>query len=174
MIGKIFKPKRGVPHSVGEWIFEPKLDGQRCIIIASKETRFLQRDGLDFKRWGQKVEFLKQFFKGCDAVFDSEFMARGDNLCMVLFDMLFINGRDIREEPLMTRKELLRQWYDEWCKRMRGYVKLISYYEVEGVDEMFMLRDRFKNNGWEGFKAEGLVAKLKDSPYKEGYWLKMK
>ena len=72
---------------------------------------------------------------------------------MVAFDLLYLNGRDIRKEPLIRRKAELR-------KIIAGTdVQFSESFEIEGL-EMFEHACRLG--------LEGVVSKVRDSAYSSG------
>jgi bifunctional non-homologous end joining protein LigD len=80
-----------------------------------------------------------------------------------LFDLLWLDGRDLRRLPLLERKSLL-----ERSVRWKAPLRLSTHSEKEG-EQLFQHACRL---GW-----EGLIAKRSDSVYLSGRsrdWLKLK
>ena len=171
------------PFSHPDWLFEPKLDGYRVIaIVLDGRTRLVSRRGLDVTdkyRW--LVEALNgQPFR--EAVLDGEVVALdGDGrpsfqnlqnmvssdapkLQYYAFDLLHLDGCDLRAVPLEQRRALL-------------LARLVPSEEVRLVEP-------FPEHGEAVFQAalanglEGVVAKRRDSTYEPGRratsWLKVK
>jgi len=91
-------------------------------------------------------------------------LARDNPAVYEAFDLLILNGRDLKSQPLLKRKELLRKLIQE-----SKNVKFLSHLAQAGK-KLFKLA---KQKGW-----EGIVGKKKDSRYlpgKRGHgWVKIK
>ncbi|MEN0059784.1 MAG: non-homologous end-joining DNA ligase, partial [Bdellovibrio sp.] len=117
------------PPEGEEWIHEIKLDGYRTLArLHSRRVQLLTRNALD---WTEKYGSLAEDFKNLNvknALIDGEIIVRDqkgrshfdelqealasgqtDKLEFCAFDLLYLNGRDLREESLETRKELLHE-----------------------------------------------------------------
>ncbi|HEX4282326.1 MAG TPA: non-homologous end-joining DNA ligase [Solirubrobacteraceae bacterium] len=162
------------------WIFERKLDGIRCIAIRTGKTVTLlsRNDISQNSRYPELVEALEK--EQCDQfVIDGEVVAfdgsetsfarlaqRGHHYVPVfyyVFDILWLDGHDVRSLPLRTRKRLLKQ-----ALSFHGNVRWTAHRNRDGA-EYFKEACR---KGW-----EGLVAKRADSPYvttRSRDWLKFK
>ncbi len=162
------------------WIFERKLDGIRCIAIRSGETtKLLSRNDLSMNdRYPELVEAFSK--ERCDRfVVDGEVVAfdgaetsfarlaqRGQHyvpVFMYVFDILWLEGHDVRKLPLRMRKRLLRD-----ALEFHGPVRWTAHRNRDG--EKFFVEACRK--GW-----EGLIAKRADSPYvatRSRDWLKFK
>ena len=162
------------------WIFERKLDGVRCIAIRSGgDVRLLSRNDLSLNgRYPEVAEALDA--EKCDEfVVDGEVVAfdgsqtsfarlaaRGQHyvpVFMYVFDILWLEGHDVRRLPLRTRKRLLRK-----ALQFHGPVRLTPHRNRDG-EALFKEACR---KGW-----EGLIAKRADSPYvssRSRDWLKFK
>jgi bifunctional non-homologous end joining protein LigD len=168
------------PFSDPNWIFERKLDGIRCLAHRDGSgLRLLSRTDRDMNHeYPGLVEALEA--EPCpDFVVDGEIVAfergitsfarlqqrsrRKVAIFLYLFDVLRLEGRDVRELPLRERKVLLRQ-----ALRFRGPIRLSPYRNERG-EELF--RDACRKG------LEGLIAKRADSPYRSSRsrdWLKLK
>jgi bifunctional non-homologous end joining protein LigD len=163
-----------------EWIFERKLDGIRCIAIRSgRGVRLLSRNDLSLNaRYPELVTALEAEPRERFAV-DGEVVAfdgartsfarlaeRGHRRVAVflyVFDLLWLDGCDVRELPLRGRKRLLRR-----ALRFEDGVRLVPYRKEAG-EALFAEACR---KGW-----EGVIAKRADSPYRATRsrdWLKFK
>ncbi len=162
------------------WIFERKLDGIRCVAIRTGATvTLLSRNDLSQNdRYPELVEALEN--EACDRfVIDGEVVAfegsqtsfaklaqRGQHHVPVfyyVFDILWLEGHDVRKLPLRTRKRLLRD-----ALEFHGPVRWTPHRNRDG--EKFFVEACRK--GW-----EGLIAKRADSPYvttRSRDWLKFK
>ena len=162
------------------WIFERKLDGIRCIAIRDGNgVRLLSRNDLSLNtRYPELAEALDGESCGRFAV-DGEVVAfsggrtsfaalarRGQRnvaVFLYVFDVLWLDGYDVRALPLRSRKRLLRGALD-----FKGPVRLTPHRNRDG--EAFYAEACRK--GW-----EGLIAKRADSPYttsRSRDWLKLK
>lgn len=88
----------------------------------------------------------------------------------IAYDLLEVQGQDIREQPLRDRRQQLIQLLNEYVDER---VSLSAAMSLGSLDELRSLREASRQQG-----AEGLVVKAVDSPYlvgrKRGYWWKYK
>jgi bifunctional non-homologous end joining protein LigD len=162
------------------WIFERKLDGIRCIAVRDGgPVRLLSRNDLSLDgRYPELVDALASEPRERFAI-DGEVVAfaggqtsfallaqRGHRRVAVylyVFDVLWLDGCDVRTLPLLARKRLLRSELT-----FPAGVRLTPYRREDG-EAMYAEACR---KGW-----EGLIAKRADSPYADRRsrdWLKMK
>jgi len=162
------------------WIFERKLDGIRCIAVRDGgPVRLLSRNDLSLDgRYPELVAALSGVPHERFAV-DGEVVAfergrtsfarlaqRGHRRVAVflyVFDLLWLDGCDVRGLPLLARKRLLRSELT-----FADGVRLTPYRREEG-EALFAEACR---KGW-----EGLIAKRVNSTYSDRRsrdWLKMK
>jgi bifunctional non-homologous end joining protein LigD len=113
------------PFDDEKWVFETKWDGFRLITEKRDQTvRLWSRNGIDVtKRYAVLLPALQKIEGSC--VIDGELCALDAHgrsrfqllqnalnekakLLYVLFDALFAGGKDIRKEPLLARKEILK------------------------------------------------------------------
>jgi bifunctional non-homologous end joining protein LigD len=162
------------------WIYERKLDGIRCIAIRSgKRLRMLSRNNLSLNaRYPELAEALaaepcQRFaidgevvaFAGSQTSFArlAQRHQKPVSVFLYVFDVLWIDGRDVRKLPLRSRKRLLRAALD-----FKGQVRYTPHRNERG--EAFF--EEACRKGW-----EGLIAKRADSPYSAARsrdWLKFK
>ena len=169
-------------HRAG-WVYEEKVDGWRMVAIKGKHgVRLVSRNGRDLTgRFPELVKALSGLkprafiLDGEVAVYDRVFVSRFEWLrrrptdepatlpVYMVFDLLDLDGRDLRKEPLKTRRRLLERF-------------------IGGHGMIFAVR-RLSRNGlkaWEEAVArgfEGIVAKNPESRYVPGRtlaWLKVK
>ena len=162
------------------WVFERKLDGIRCIAIrTNKSLKLLSRNDLSQNdRYPELVDALSR--ERCDQfAVDGEVVAfdgsqtsfarlaqRGQHYVPVflyVFDVVWLEGHDVRRLPLRTRKRLLRT-----ALEFHGPVRWTPHRNRDG-EALFKEACR---KGW-----EGLIAKRADSPYvttRSRDWLKFK
>ena len=173
---------------VGEhWVHELKLDGYRiqAHIDKSGKVRLYTRSGLD---WTHRMPTIARELGRLSvegAVMDGEVVvlaADGQSsfadlqaafeegakhpLTYFVFDLLHLNGHDLRQEPLTERKKILAQMLDSLAED--GVVRYGQHIETEGAP-IFAEACRLG--------AEGIVSKRSDSVYTSGRtksWLKIK
>lgn len=163
-----------------DWIYERKLDGIRCIAIRDgNDLRLLSRNDLSQNdRYPELVEALgaetcQQFaidgevvaFEGSQTSF-ARLAQRHQHwvpVFLYVFDVLWLEGHDVRPLPLRTRKRLLKS-----ALKFHGNVRWTQYRNRDG-EALFKEACR---KGW-----EGLIAKRAESPYvtaRSRDWLKFK
>jgi bifunctional non-homologous end joining protein LigD len=175
------------PPVGAEWLHEIKFDGYRLLgYMSGKQARLVTRNGNDWTRKfpGIYAAVSKLKARACvldmeavvlDAAGKSSFQAMqralgegGDaqSIQAFVFDLLHLDGKDLRGEPLTKRKEALR--------------KLLT---KSGQEQFLHYSDHIAGQGSEmlakscGMGLEGIVSKLADSRYSAGRsksWLKAK
>jgi bifunctional non-homologous end joining protein LigD len=178
------------PFSNPSWVFEPKLDGYRIIAaINNGDVRLWSRRGNDVTdRYGSFVPALRAQ-PASELVLDGEMVAideaghvsferlqqylenhgiqedgRQIPLIYYVFDILYLDGYDLRSVALAPRKRLLRD-----VLLPSADVRLVDYFEADGKS----IFEAAVKNG-----LEGVVGKKIDSVYSSGRrspdWLKVK
>ncbi|HWD86718.1 MAG TPA: DNA ligase D [Mucilaginibacter sp.] len=166
-----------------DWIYERKLDGYRAIGYTGKKAKLISRNGLDFSdKYKAVIDELKVMEQ--DAILDGELVIEDEKgrssfqdiqnygnknapgLKYYVFDLLQLNGHDLRGLELIKRKELLKT--------------LISSIKSKRI----IYNDHIKGKGAELFKKaqkegwEGIIGKDEHSYYISGKrtdrWLKFK
>jgi bifunctional non-homologous end joining protein LigD len=171
------------------WIYERKLDGQRCLAVRDgRGTRLYSRSGRDVTVAFPEIAEALEEQAATDFVIDGEVVAfegsrtsfsrlqprihlssaakarrTGIAVYFYVFDVLRADGEDLRRRPLMERKRALRALltYDDPVR--------LTPYRLSGGEELFAEVCR---KGW-----EGLIAKRADARYTTGRtkdWLKFK
>ncbi|MCO5064142.1 MAG: DNA ligase D [Rhizobiaceae bacterium] len=170
-----------------EWLHEVKFDGYRMQAhIAGGKVRLLTRTGLDWTgKFGKGIAGALAALDCSDAILDGEVVALdetggtsfsrlqqalssgdGDALTYYLFDLLWLDGSDLRKEPLIERKAAL--------KDLLG---------PEAENSPLRYSDHFVQPGSMMLKhacrlgLEGVVSKQADAPYASGRspsWIKSK
>jgi bifunctional non-homologous end joining protein LigD len=87
------------------------------------------------------------------SVLQNELKSRSTKIVMVAFDLLYLNGYDLRKLPLFERKALLKKIIAETD------IQFSESFEVDG-------QDMFKHACKTGL--EGVVSKVRDSKYVSG------
>lgn len=125
------------PFSSEDWIYEPKLDGVRCLVFRDpSHLRLLSRNEKSLNGTYPEVteplarQPLESYIADGEVVAFSggvtsfarlqrrmgiqdpdEARSRGVEIFYYLFDLLYLNGHDLRQVPLIERKELLRRTF---------------------------------------------------------------
>ncbi|WP_018344657.1 DNA ligase D [Cytophaga aurantiaca] len=170
------------PFDSEEWIFEIKWDGYRAIAEIEKgKVNLYSRNLISFNhKYKSIVKTLESF--GHNVVLDGEIVVLNadgtssfqmlqqydenpsPNLCYCVFDILYLDGNDLRDLPLTERKKILKEVLLDVSN-----ITYSDHVESEGV-RFFELA---KKN-----KLEGIMAKKADSAYRmgsrSGEWLKIK
>jgi len=180
----------GKPFSSKDWIFEPKIDGTRCVAHIQKGVVLQNRRLMNIaNRYPEIVEALLNSAHGC--VFDGEiavfsdgrpdfaalaerehqtqrlrieYLSKSTPASYVVFDILYSKGENVMAMPLSERKLILKETLQE--------------------NDSITLADYFPEKGEDYFKAalklgiEGVMAKRLASTYQPGVrspdWIKIK
>jgi bifunctional non-homologous end joining protein LigD len=116
---------RGLPFDDPAWIFEPKYDGFRGLLYVtpSASTFFYSERGLVLKGFAGLAAAVRDQLLVRDVILDGEVLAldpegRADFRLLMrgqgaphyaAFDVLWLNGRDLRTDPLTERKRRLER-----------------------------------------------------------------
>ncbi|MBB2189594.1 DNA ligase D [Gluconacetobacter azotocaptans] len=173
------------PPGGRRWVHEIKFDGYRLLArIAQGQVRLLTRGGLDWTaRFGPQAIDRLSSLPLQDALIDGEMVVesgngisdfsalqadlsseRTDRFVFYAFDLLHLNGQDLRAAPLMARKEILRTL----VPAQDGPLRFSGQFDQAG-DLVFHHACRLS--------LEGVVSKLRDAPYRSGRgreWVKSK
>ncbi len=172
------------PPQGDRWLSEIKFDGYRMICrIEQGKARFFSRNGLD---WSDRFPHLLAAARRLpvkQALIDGEIVAqqpdgttsfaalqnalserRDGRLVYFVFDLLHLDGHDLRDASLEERKQLLARLIGKG----RGAIHY-SEHTVGGAAQAF--REACK------LHLEGIICKRRDAPYRAGRttdWLKIK
>ncbi len=171
------------------WLFEPKWDGERCLVFRrGRELNLFSRNRIQLNaKYPEVVEVVYQQ-EATSFIADGEIVTFEDGITsfaklqtrmqvrhpstallrhapvwFYLFDLLYLDGYDIRRLPLQYRKEVLRNAFD-----FQGSLRFTEHRQTEG--ETYYRKAC--QNGW-----EGVIAKNGDSVYvsrRTRDWLKFK
>lgn len=169
------------PEGAG-WIHEVKFDGYRSqIVIDGEGVRIFTRRGLDWTAKYRDLAKTAAALNAESAILDGEIVVlnkagvsdfgelrraitrRQHDLYFVAFDLLHLNGHDLRDMALEDRREILAELIPEgqhiqFSQALPGEAKAIFHL----IDQAGL---------------EGMVSKRKDSVYRSGdstAWLKTK
>ena len=183
---------KGTPPSSDEWLFEIKWDGVRAICYLNHgRLRMVSRNGRSIERQYPELSILPHQVKAKTAILDGEIaalddrglpsfemlqrritvgeastiatLARKNPVVFFAFDLLYLDGRDLRGTPLIERKRLLK--------------------EVLIPNDLVRYSDEFAGHGPELLEAakaqglEGIVGKRASSFYESrrtSDWVKWK
>jgi bifunctional non-homologous end joining protein LigD len=178
------------PFSDPNWLFEIKWDGVRALArIENGALALRSRNSIDITKRYPELASLPAALAARQAILDGEIVALdaqghssferlqermhvrapSENLASQIpavyfaFDLLYCDGYDLREAPLIERKQLLQRLLHT-SERFR-----YADHQLEHGKELFALAEQ---NG-----LEGMVAKRADSPYvsdRSPYWVKLK
>jgi bifunctional non-homologous end joining protein LigD len=162
------------------WIHEIKFDGYRVQVhLANTEVKLFTRRGYGWTHSFKKIASDAWHIGAGSAIIDGEVVApavdgstdfsvlqnelkgRSTRIVMVAFDLLYLNGYDLRRLPLTDRKALLKKTID------KTDVQFSESFEVDGRE---MLKHACKTG------LEGVVSKVRDSHYNSGRgndWVKV-
>jgi bifunctional non-homologous end joining protein LigD len=172
------------PPEGEQWIHEIKHDGYRSQVLLERgRARVITRNGFDWtERYPSFVQAASKLscnsaiidgeaiVQNCDGVSDFEALGsalrqRPHTIILYAFDLLHLDGKDLRKKPLMERRACLRGL-------------------IEADDEIrIQFSDHYDGDGASLFAAcakqglEGIVSKQAQSPYRSGRsktWLKTK
>lgn len=175
--------------SDAKWIFEDKLDGERCLAFKrGRSVRLLSRNKLSLNNTYPEVADALERAGDLDAIVDGEIVAFDGNrtsfaklqrrigikdpdearrsgiaVFYYVFDVVYAAGYDVTRVALIDRKQILRR-----ALAFRSPVRLLSHRDTDG--EAFY-REACRQG------LEGLIAKRRDSEYvhgRSGDWLKFK
>ncbi|MFT4145189.1 MAG: DNA ligase D [Mobilitalea sp.] len=181
---QLAKLVRSVPKDEG-WVYELKYDGYRIVaFIEGNSVRLITRNGNDYTgRFSDIVDSLVKLAAGRSMVLDGEMTVTdksgrtdfqalqsyiknpiGKKLTYIIFDLLALDGADLREQLLVDRKNTLEVLMQDVPKNLyySRHVSGSGKQSLEVACESGM---------------EGIVGKRADSIYsgtRNGDWIKLK
>ena len=172
--------QRPEPFDDPNWIFEIKHDGFRVLaVIEQGQCRFLSRKKHQLYRFRDLASALIREVHAEGALLDGELavpdesgrtvfasmMKRRQQARLYAFDLLWLDGQDLRSQPLLKRKAMLKRL----LPARSSHVLYADHTRGSGT-ELFRLACQLD--------LEGIVAKRADSPYEEHpahpHWIKIK
>jgi bifunctional non-homologous end joining protein LigD len=165
-----------IPPSGDEWLHEIMWDGYRAQlhIRPDGKIRVYSRKGFDWTDQFAAIAKAAHKLRAEEAIIDGEAVVLGANgtadfqalrrelgnktsakLTYVAFDLLWLNGKDLRALPLIERKQRLRKLLDGRSPRIE-YVQDLAGEGAPIFEEACRLG------------LEGIVAKRRDAPYRSG------
>lgn len=168
-----------------DWVYELKLDGVRGLLFLEQgKVRVVSRSGRDMTAQFPEAQDLATQLDSSNAVLDGEIVAIDEAgrpsfealqprimkrskdpapVVLYLFDLLYLDGRDLRGEPLLTRKRLLTERL-----RPSPTIRLSMHHADHGEQVLAFAKEH---------GLEGVVAKRGSSAYQERRsqdWCKVK
>jgi bifunctional non-homologous end joining protein LigD len=151
------------------WLHEIKFDGYRVQPhIANGDIKVFTRRGHDWTKRFRKIAGELYLINANSAVIDGEVVVpaadgttdfsvlqnelkgQSTKIVLVAFDLLYLNGRDLRKLPLVERKAILKKLIE------KTPVQFSESFELDGQE---MLRHACRVG------LEGVVSKVRDSRY---------
>ena len=160
--------RRVEPFDSDQFIFELKVDGFRALAqIDGGRGELVSRNGHTFRGFAELAAWLAKHLRVESAVLDGEIacvddtgrpvfrdlLFRRGSCVFIAFDLLFLNGKDLRTSPLLERKAILKTL----LRQEQSRILYLNHIEGDGelLFEQIVRMD-----------LEGVVCKRKDSPYK--------
>jgi len=183
---------KGAPPISADWLFEVKWDGVRALCyLENGKARMVSRNGNAIDRQYPELSILPHHIKASSAILDGEIaaldargvpsfellqrrinvaeasaiatLARKDPVVLFVFDLLYLDGHDLRGVPLIERKRLLQEILSPG-----DGINYSNHFEGNGPD----LLAAAKQQG-----LEGIVGKRANSLYESrrgSDWVKWK
>lgn len=171
------------PFDNSDWIFENKFDGYRALVqMHNNKVDLISRNGNSFNsKYVEVVEKLEKI--NGDMIIDGEIVVEDGKgksyfqwlqhfdenpqkgtLKFYVFDILYFQGFDLRDLPLIQRKKILKALLPK-----SDTIIFSSHTEGQGIETFKAI---------EKLGGEGIIAKRKDSKYhvnqRSRDWLKIK
>jgi len=186
LLKKLFPPMLatladGPPRNDADWHYELKYDGFRAVVaMTGGEAAMLSRNELDLAPRFPNIyaTLLKLATKARDVVVDGEVVVLDEKGAprfqllqqasgkerLILFDILWLNGEDLRRRPYEERRRLLQQTF----AKPPANIGVAETLDLTGQEALQLAA----KGGW-----EGIIAKRKGSlyePRRSREWLKVK
>ena len=175
---KFYRDIEAVLADPAEYSFEQKYDGFRCIPrmeggrVTLQTKKGLHHNGFneiaeELAGWGLKSAILDGELVCLNDQGDPNFtalMRRQLPVSLAVFDLLYLEGLDLRILPLLERQAYLHRL----LPRPRGHIFPVTSFEATEASKLIQLMQKRK---W-----EGLIAKQKTSTYdpqQRDIWVKL-
>ncbi|WP_032808700.1 RNA ligase family protein [Mesorhizobium sp. WSM1293] len=184
---KFIKPQEPLlvlePPVSDDWLHEIKFDGFRTQLIRDwAGVRAFTRNAHDWSKRYWPIVTAAEQLKAKSFIIDGEVIApepdgrpnfhamhsrmvwNAELLAFVAFDILYLDGEDLRQRPAIVRKEIL--W--DLVKPAKGIIQY-SQHVLGGGAEFYEAAEKMG--------LEGIVSKRQGSPYRSGpsdIWVKTK
>src|SRR5436309_2863500 len=162
--------KRAAPFDDPDWLFELKMDGFRALaVIEHGRAQLVSRNGHPFASFSALAKSISDSLPNVRAVIDGEICSldrrgrpqfknllfhRGNPPCFFAFDLLTRDGKDLRTERLLDRKQELRRLLAR--SPVTSPLRYTEYIDGCGMALFQRVCE---------LDLEGIVAKQKFSPY---------
>jgi bifunctional non-homologous end joining protein LigD len=167
------------------WLHEIKIDGYRAQVHIDRErVTIYSRSGYDWTQQFRQIAHAAEGLSAHDLIIDGEATVYGntglpdfqalrrelaqkhsDRLAYLAFDLLYLDGYDLRRAPLIERKRALQRV----LAKPPPKIVYVEHFEIDDGEAVY--RHACK------LKLEGIVSKRQDSRYRSGRqdsWLKLK
>jgi bifunctional non-homologous end joining protein LigD len=183
---------KGAPPATGDWIYEIKWDGVRALcFIDGGKLHMVSRNANAMEKQYPELSILPHQVNARQAILDGEIVAldahgkpsfellqrrinvaeasaiarlsRNSPVVFIAFDLLYLDGDDLRRTPLIERKELLKK-----VLKPNELVRYSEYFTGNGAE----ILEAVKAQG-----LEGVIAKRPESVYESRRspdWVKWK
>jgi bifunctional non-homologous end joining protein LigD len=180
------------PPASENWLYEIKWDGVRALcFVEDGRLEMYSRNGNRCTQQYPELSVLPHYLNATTAILDGEIAAldpkgrptfnliqprimvtdpnsiahlsRSNPVHLFLFDVLYLDGYDLRAVPLLERKRVLTE-----ILTPADYIRLSDYFREHGREML----EAARQNG-----LEGIIAKRIDSPYesrRSPNWVKVK
>jgi DNA ligase D-like protein (predicted ligase) len=171
------------PPEGKHWIHEIKHDGYRSQIVIERQVRVFSRNGHDWSDLYPGIVRAAASLPCKSAIIDGEAVVQDENgvsnsdalgsairrqphsIILYAFDLLHLDGKDLRQETLSERRAVLKNMIGDDA---RGRIQFSDEFDGDGAAVFKACADR---------ALEGIVSKHALSPYRSGHsktWLKTK
>jgi bifunctional non-homologous end joining protein LigD len=135
--------RRSEPFDSDDFIFELKIDGFRALAhLQDGRGELVSRNGNTFRGFAELANWIAEHVKVESAVLDGEIacvdesgrpmfrdlLFRKKQSVFIAFDLLFLNGEDLRTLPLLKRKAMLKKL----LRRKRSRILYLDHVVADG------------------------------------------
>ncbi len=137
------------------WGFEPNWDGNRMFAVCGEETHLISGSGEDLTSTHPELKNLNRQVIALESILDGVLVADAFGAATyVASDLLYLDGKDLTDEPLSERRRLLEE-----AIVPNSYLQVSPMTEGSGT----ALHQAATGQG-----MPGIVAKRLDSTYQPG------